>query len=310
MEHIPFLPLPQKAVLSLGGFSCVRPAAWSEYLESTLEERYPIYFREYSLHKDFEKRWMENNCILEALDQYLFDEFGVLIPVDNLFKVYNPSGEGLLPCQILEAISAVVEPLGFEVDKMIVPDDGLRLEMGYPEKVVDLSHAEDFRNKNGIGMINIREGYSHAFYWKGIDPGKFYKEQFRMALMIRPQKANLLFPRSAIASLDSFLCIFQEYLASVKAARLGSLAVSLDALDFELGHLYRLFTRGEISLSSIAEVEDCLGSIIDLVENAPQPARTDLINLDHESILASASMLQRIFNVQAFPEDLLHMHLN
>jgi hypothetical protein len=183
MDGLHFSPVPAGMLVSAGGVTRVSPEPWARYLDAQLQRLFPAYWRRrHGAQPD--TRWRENACILEALEQYLLARFGIALPEDNLFKVYNEDGEGLTPCQIAEAVSAVIEPLGFEIDRILVADDGLRRAMRC-ERAVGLSHAADFDGRSGLCMINLREGYSHAFYWERMDAARFTKDQFRMALMVR-----------------------------------------------------------------------------------------------------------------------------
>jgi hypothetical protein len=202
MINLPYAPFPQEGLLSVGGFTCVNPRAWKNYLDNIFRQYYPSF----STAKETSLKWMENNCILASLEKYLLAEFGALIPYDNLFKLYNEGGEGLPPEQILEAITAVISPLGFEVDKVLVPDAELGAAMGHPDKIVDLSYAEAFDGQAGIGMINIRSGYNHAFFWKKMNKRKFLRSEFRMAVMIKRQHVQ----SGSLGSLEVYCRLVDE----------------------------------------------------------------------------------------------------
>lgn len=196
-----FAQVPITATVSIGGFTTVKSNEWREYLNRIILSDYPDFYQAQAGRGPGSQLWKNNACILESLDQYLFHEFGVSIPPDNLFKIYNADGEGVLPAQILEAISAVVEPLGLEIARVLVADQELREGMGLDDRVVDLSYAREFDLLAGLCMINIRNGYSHAFFWKPMETARFFKEQFRMAIMIRwkvAQQTRALIPLEGI----------------------------------------------------------------------------------------------------------------
>jgi hypothetical protein len=211
MNFAPFTPLPHNAILSLGGFSMVKPLEWNRYLDSTLRERYPLYRQEQDSGPAGDGSRLENGCVLQSLEQYLLEIFGTAIPADNLFKVFNHDGQGIAVDKMLEAISAVIEPLGFEVERVLVADDALREGLGWAERVASLADAGDFDGKAGICMINVRPGYSHAFYWNKMQAGKFYKEQFRMAVLIKRQDGSLPAPLYAHVSLGTYCQLLGGY---------------------------------------------------------------------------------------------------
>jgi len=182
------LTVPETAVLNLGGYTGYKAEEWNRFFWSSVRRFYPWY---YLLHR-FGKHntdWKKNDCIYESLRQNLLHEFGVILPERNLFQVFNRDGKGLLPADVLRAISAVTEPLGLEIDRVVVANKNLGAALGYPDRVVDAADAPDFHRHPGICMINIENGYSHAFYWKSMDARKFADPAFRLALRLRWKSA-------------------------------------------------------------------------------------------------------------------------
>jgi hypothetical protein len=198
-------------ILKLGGYACARPVEWNQYLLEQVRTLYPNYIQDETAEMPSGKRWKENACILEALDQYLFDEYGFSLPENNLFRVFNRDGEGIPPGVIVEVISSLIEPFGFEIDQVLVTDDELRREVGTQEFVFGAQRASALDGRSGICMINIRDGYSHAFFWKNMDARKFQKTQFRMALTVK--RAHLWEDtRSPRESIDIYCELLTEYL--------------------------------------------------------------------------------------------------
>ncbi len=181
-------------ILSLGGYTCLRPRPWRRFLWRVAYRRYPWYSLRQLLPGSQRRHIEDNNCILDAVEDYLFHVYGLLTPNDTLFPVYNGRGAGLLPADILPAIRAVVEPLGFEIDSAVVPDNDLRQGLAgtnsscYSTLLVSLDEAAAFHDKPGIAMINIKNGYSHAFYWDCMDARKFGSPEFRLAVKLRSVK--------------------------------------------------------------------------------------------------------------------------
>jgi hypothetical protein len=173
-----------------------------------------------------------------------------LIPKDNLFKIFNEDGEGVLPAKIIEAISAVIEPLGFEVEKVLVPDEELRQGLGYEDRVCDITRVTEFHGKDGIGMINIREGYSHAFYWEKMDSKKFGKEEFRMAMMITRNEEKEYCSPSVIAGLLDYCQMVQDFVDGKKRIETTFSDPVLHQLEGEIISLSRYLSDVD---SSVAE---------------------------------------------------------
>jgi hypothetical protein len=210
LRHYP--QVPPSAMLDFGGYRLVKPAEWEDYLDSLIQTEYPSYYKEHYGRSQGSELWRKNACILESLEKYLFSQYGVSIPQDNLFKVYNQAGEGIEPEQLIESITAVIEPLGFEVERVIVPDAELRNALGDSQRTVDLGEAAFFEGQPGVCMINISPGESHAFFWERMDTRRFNKEQFRMALCLKPKESISRPAFSAIQSVDIFCGLVKDYL--------------------------------------------------------------------------------------------------
>jgi hypothetical protein len=214
---MPYPQISEAAILTFGGYSFVKPSAWEDYMHTMLENRHPAYVQHHG-QAEITPRWKDNACILESLSEYLFHQFGMTVPLDNLFKVYNMDGEGIEPASLIEAIEAIIEPLGYAVDKIIAPDAELRQGLGRPDIVVDISRSGEFDDLPGVAMINIRDGYSHAFYWPKMQAAKFTKEQFRMAILIRPLTPPVGESLSSRDSLENFCWYIRENFSSVLEA--------------------------------------------------------------------------------------------
>jgi hypothetical protein len=235
--------LPQISVgytpftLSLGGYTCARPKEWEQYLLDQIRRLSPDYLMDEASASAHGPRWKENACILESIDRYLFEEFGFSMPENNIFKVFNQDGEGIPPGLILEVVSSLIQPFGFEIEKVLVPDAELRVEVGTMDDAVGMEQASVFHGRSGICMINIREGYSHAFFWKKMDCKKFSKPQFRMALLVKRVNGGVESTRSAPESLDIYCGVLTEYLAYIGSeSQDGS---SLEKLNREIRLLRR-----------------------------------------------------------------------
>jgi hypothetical protein len=241
-----FSPLPYEAFESFGGFTWVRSEIWQKYLNEALRT---FSIEEASLDSG---SWLENSCIFLSLRDYLFSQYGVLVPEESLFQIYNRDGEGILPSCIIDALMSVLKPLGFDVDKVLVPDDELRLGMGHKELVLDISAADQFDKQAGVCMINIHEGYSHAFYWKEMDRNKFFKDQFRLAVMVNRLQGSPVTPNSDphLPSATSCLIEFCRYLEK----RLLDLNTALKDMEGHLGNL--LTSVDTLSHSSACDTLD------------------------------------------------------
>jgi hypothetical protein len=208
MTLVPFSCLPRRALLNLGGFTIVRPDAWRRYLSEVIQDRFQDRNEQ---DRAASPSWQENDCVLKSIEQYMMVQYGVVVPEDNLFRFYNPAGEGISVGQMLEAISSIIEPLGCEIDLALVRDDELRSGFGKSPKLVGMEQAGAFDARPGICMINIHDGYSHAFFWQRMDPKKFEKEQFRMALMISRTDGCQAEQPSPVES----VLAFSQYLQSI-----------------------------------------------------------------------------------------------
>jgi hypothetical protein len=225
--------VPPSAMIEFGGYLMVKPIEWEDFLDGLIQNEYPAYYRD-QFGKQPSSLWKSNACILESLEKYLFYQYGVSIPKDNLFKVYNQSGDGVPPELLLEAIAAVIEPLGFEVEWVIVPDPELRAALGDAPRTVGIEQAAMFEGQPGVCMINIKPGESHAFYWEIMNTSRFHKEQFRMALTIKPAGQLSTKALSAEQSVAGFCKLLYEYLVEKDdsgQAKMEPLVKQIEALD-------------------------------------------------------------------------------
>ncbi len=197
-------PIPENILFDLGGYTGFKTREWENYLRREIWKRYPLHFvRQFFSRR--KNRWQENDCIYAALKKYLLFEFGILLPEHSLFEVFNRAGQGLLPADILAAVSAVIEPLGLELDHVFALEPRLRKALGFPEKMARPEEAALFDNRAGICMIQIREGYSHAFFWDHMRSARFEGEPFRLALTIRRKRPLRARPAySILAGMLSF----------------------------------------------------------------------------------------------------------
>ncbi|MGE5222648.1 MAG: hypothetical protein ACM3PY_09430 [Omnitrophica WOR_2 bacterium] len=203
MESIALSSLPPHAFVDMGGYTCIRADTWSDYLDSTIREYFPWYYQDHNHRNRMDSVQKDNDCVLESFKQYLFHEHSLVVPEDNLFHLFNRDGKGLLPEQMLAAISCVIEPLGYELDQVLAADEELRNGLGYPEKMKGLSASSNFDGKPGVCMINIKNGYNHAFFWKQMNPAAFLDEKFRMAVLIKARTCQPAPAPSIIESLSS-----------------------------------------------------------------------------------------------------------
>jgi hypothetical protein len=229
--NINYSPLPESATFSLGGFTCFKPEEWNRFLRDTIRQHHPFYYFRQLFRKHADSSWNNNDCIFESLKKYLLCEFGIHLPADTIFKVFNEKGEGVLPGNLVRAITAVIEPLGLEIDRIIVPNAILRNGLGCPEKTVDESYAADFDQKPGICMIHIEGGNSHAFFWQSMDVRKFKSDPFRMALQIRRKFPECHPTFSALQGLEALRKMFSDYLVKYAShAELNRLGKDLDEI--------------------------------------------------------------------------------
>jgi hypothetical protein len=215
-----FPSLSSRSFVTLGGFSWVRTDFWRRYVNTLIRARFPDAAAENRLNRHQDRRWHENNCIFTSLAEYLLYTFGFLVPDDRLFRFYNRLGEGVGVSTIIEAILSVVEPLGFELTRILAPDPELRQGLGYPELVVDIDQATEFHGRAGLCMINVRDGYSHAFFWKKMEQAKFAKEQFRLAVLVNPRAGFHLAVPSALGCFEEFHQLLLSSLPEGKNAAL------------------------------------------------------------------------------------------
>ncbi len=262
LRHYP--QVPHTAVLQFGGYRLVKPGAWEAYLDSLIQIEYPDFFQQQSGNEGDNPQWRSNACILESLEKYLFTQYGVSIPKDNLFKVYNYSGEGIPPEQLLEAIAAVIEPLGFEVDRVIVPDLELRRALGDDQRTVGLDQDLFFEGKPGLCMINIKPGESHAFFWERMDARRFHKEQFRMALTVKPAGSSPGQALSAEDSVQGYCKLLRDYLEGQDLEVQPGLAPLLNQVEA----LGRCVEGGSVQEGSFRQlVFNQVSSLLDLLED-------------------------------------------
>jgi len=189
---IQFQCLPPGAFVTQGDLTTVREADWRAYLQAEIHSRFPWYAAQAAVEAAPARQ--ENDCILTSLSEYLLDQHRIVVPRDSLFRVYNHAEQGLLIGDLAEAISAVIEPLGFCIDRILAPDPELRRALRHP-RAVGLNQATAFDGRPGIAMINIKPGYSHAFYWPRMDAAKFAKDQFRLAVLVKRSTDNADFRR-------------------------------------------------------------------------------------------------------------------
>ena len=300
-----FSTLPQQAQFTLGGFTGIRAEAWRAYLESAIKHLYPQYDRKNSANGDAGTRWREEeSCVLAALEKYMLVEFGVLVPEDNLFKFYNPNGDGISPDMMIEAISAVIEPLGFEVDKILVTDQVLAKGLGNAEKVVNISWAGEFEGQAGIGMINIAEGYSHAFFWAQMDSRKFYKEQFRMAVLVKRKDEGLTRHRSAIDGIEDYCRLIQEYSRNQNQSVATAFQIKLKSIDEEtdllLEYIYKQENRGSLDFREVVDkrLSSITSLLVDLGHDANMPPGCIEISYLHEAGNMIRKVIREIAHIQ------------
>jgi hypothetical protein len=287
LRHYP--QVPTSAVLEIGGYYLVKPGEWQAYLNSLIQIEYPAYYQEQN-GKQISSLWRSNACILESLEKYLFREYGVTIPQDNLFKVYNQAGEGVPPEFLLEAIAAVIEPLGFEVDKVIVPDPELRAAVGNDPRILGIEQASLLDGKPGVCMINIKPGESHAFFWERMVAMRFHKEQFRMALIVKPVGSRSTQDLSAPQSVESFCELVRQYLGGYVPGDQAGLAPLIGQVE-ALGRCI-MDQRQENNFRELVfkQVSIVLGLLKDLVRVRPSPSD------DEATVLEAGDLVRRIYS--------------
>jgi hypothetical protein len=288
MAYLYFPPLPPDTLISFGGLTCVRPGHWQEYLDRLIQDRYPQFHENGGLRGIAAVNALNNGCILESVEKYLFNQFGTAIPKENLFKFYNQEGEGILPAQILEAISAVIEPMGFEIDCVLAPDEELRQGLGWPEKVFGVEKAAEFHQKAGICMINIEEGYSHAFYWEKMDQARFKKSQFRMAVILKPCTGSKTPSFSAREGLEAFSLLLKSYIVEGKELE-GSIASEAAAI-----HQCLQEQNNPSGTGFLDTIENHLSKLLGLLEFARKNAVTGQSIGEEEMLIEAGGMIRRL----------------
>jgi hypothetical protein len=291
LRHYP--QVPPSAILEFGGYRLVKPGEWQVYLDSLIRDEYPAYYREYSGNGNI-SLWRSNACILESLEKYLFSQYGVYIPSDNLFKVYNQSGEGVPPDQLLEAIAAVIEPLGFQVERVIVPDPELREALGDEQRTVGMEQAYLFEGLPGVCMINIKPGESHAFYWERMDARRFHKEQFRMALILRPAVPSPTQTLSAEGSVEGFCQLLHEYLDERDSGKQGELAPLVNQVEA----LDRCVESQPLQQASFHElVLEQVSALVDLLRDLVK--RKAVAGGEEATLIEAGELVRRIYSTRA-----------
>jgi hypothetical protein len=287
MRDALFSLAPPQALLPVGGFLCVRPSGWAGYLDEIAKVYYPEFFLDEQLRVDAEKLSQENSCILDSVEKYLFKQFGAAVPKENLFKFYNPRGEGISPDRMLEAIAAIIEPLGFEVDAVLAPDHELRLGLGMRERVYGMDNAQYFHGKPGICMINIEIGYSHAFYWNSMDRVKFSREQFRIAILLR-RRAGFTQPSpSVFEGLKEYTNLLKTYTAAEEGTSTGIQEVRNQAECLEL-HLQ----QGTGSNPSFWQnINENMEKLLTVIENSVNPLK---LGGERADLLEAGKLLLRV----------------
>jgi hypothetical protein len=289
MMFAPFAPLPQQASLTLGGLTLVKPGEWNDYIHRTLQERFDI-FPDVLNESAGECCHVENDCVLQSLEQHLFEDFGTAVPKNNLFKIYNQKGEGVSPDQMLEAIMAVIEPLGFEIDRVLVADNDLAVVLDWAGKVEGLDMVDYFDGKPGICMINVRPGYNHAFYWKKMQKAKFFKSQFRIAVLIRRRDGGLPQRVSALECLHDYCCLVLE---TVREPLFHpGLLSELEDLIEGLGK-YAMDVPNQTSMLFRHEIDARLERVIHLLKKSYEIGETP--KKDVEWIQETGEWVRRIF---------------
>jgi hypothetical protein len=183
-------PLPPEAFFHADGLTRVRQPVWDAYLAGLLPRAFPG-------ARLGSAAAQQNPCILTSLQAYLRAEFGMLLPEPNLFPLFNADGEGVAAGQITAAVSALVEPLGLEIEAILAPDPELRDALG--SRACGLERAAAFEGRGGLAAIHITGGYCHAFFWPIMDARKFSDARFRLALTLRQQGP---IPSQEVSSID------------------------------------------------------------------------------------------------------------
>lgn len=227
MTTLPFSALAETSLFNFGGFTCVRPPEWRRYMRALIRSEFPDYPGEKASSG---QRWKENNCVLAALDAYLLAEFGIFLPQDNLFRIFNADGEGISQSLTPAVISALVEPLGLEIDTLLAPDPELRESLGGEPLCSGLEAAAALDGRAGIAVINIEPGCSHAFFWPRMSAARFDNDRFRLALTLRAKNGSAR-QLSLLSALETYTRRAKEGLAcACPSAEAAALSTRLDAL--------------------------------------------------------------------------------
>jgi hypothetical protein len=293
-----FTPLPQNATLSFGGYSFVHPEAWDRYLDKVIQEEYPDYFSEHLQGQMKNARWRDQeSCILSSLENYLFHEFGIFIPEENLFKVFNKDGKGLELFNMLEAISAVIEPLGLEIDLTLALDAEIIAALGESDRVIDEKQARLVEGRPGLCMINVENGYNHAFFWPKIDSRCTRHKKFRLIVLIKKSAEEGIPQRSALVGLDAFLKYFWEAIRlDLKDHRLN--VECPGEILAEIGELERYCTNTdqEWDVDTRAQIDQRLAILIEIYQDfTDQRSHLDRrTDGPSRTLLAAGQMIRRV----------------
>lgn len=237
MAAIP-LTVPENAIIRLGGYTAYKTAEWNHFFWDCTRRFSPGFYLRYRLSARF-SAWKQNDCIYTALQQYLLRDFGVLLPEKTLFQVFNPGGKGILPTRLLAAVRAVVEPLGLEIERVIVADARLRSVLGGSDVTQGVDEADALRGRPGICMVNLKEGYSHAFYWKVMNPRGFQDPNFRLALTLRWKSGDrpAFSPAALVESYEQLVRAYSSAHPAGAAENIAWCATQLSALRAVLGQV-------------------------------------------------------------------------
>lgn len=283
----PSFTVPESAVLSLGGFTGYKTAEWDRFFLESVRRIHPWYYLRCRFGMERED-WKTNDCVLQSLKEYVLQEFGILLPEKSLFHVYNRGGKGLLPRDLLKAVQAVIEPLGLELDRVVVADDTLRGALGCADCITDLAGGEDLHGKPGICMINIENGYSHAFFWSAINTRKFHDPAFRLALRLRWK--NPIQPSfSCLKGLCGYSELAKDYFsmrAGLPVGSIGEVLSQLSGLKCVLQGTLAAEVQRTLLVSGMESVLSILRSAA-----APKPQPAD------QHMLEAGEMLLEIFRL-------------
>lgn len=283
----PSITVPESAVLSLGGFTGYKAAEWDRFFLESVRRIHPWYYLRcrFGMQND---TWKTNDCVFQSLKEYVLQEFGILLPEKSLFHVFNRRGKGILPRDLLKAVQAVIEPLGLEIDRVIVADGTLREALGCANCVTDLTGSEAFHGKPGICMINIENGYSHAFFWQAMNPRKFNDPAFRLALRLRWK--NAVQPSfSCLKGLLGYLELAKDYFSMRSGIPVGSVGEVLSQLAGLKSVLQGNLTADVQRTLLVSGMESVLSILRSAAAPHPQPA--------DQHMLEAGEMLLEIFRL-------------